>query len=421
MRMEDNIQVLVNTLTTTTTTINRAVSDNIHIMLTNLLQQVDFQYLCKFITENFQSLSTLEQWAWKMLSEDCNTWLNESKCIKLFHSLATFNKSLIFNADEIDSDKKVSLLFPETTDLITKIFEQVQQINDENHPYFNIISLWLNNLSYFIHEHTQYVISPIITNIDNTIVQNFIMNEQYKSYLQQLEQSNISQKIFTPRLLFYLKTCSLSMNSYCFCKNQNFPFTSDEILRQFTKEYLNIISLHSVNVQSWNKELLACITCITSLIYSCCCWDADKTKNIQILLPTEEITYEYVESLIRIINHKPFHEQIQIQRSNNVTILIETILNFLLAVVHTDNILSFIRFQTNLLEILLPLAETSRNNRISSFAYGLLGEILSDEHLKEVKITDNLCEYFFYLLEQVWNHPKHKSHQVLVPQLLRGK
>ncbi|CAF3358013.1 unnamed protein product [Rotaria sp. Silwood1] len=412
--MEENIEDLFAALTTTT------LSDDILSKISNLLQELDVQFLLKFISENFDFLFKLEHWAWKMLSENTYQWINQFKYLKLFHNLASFNKNLIFTLDTMDPDKKVSLLFPETTDLINSIFEQIQKSTDEHDPYFIIISLWFDNLSYFIHEHTQFALVPIITDINYSIACKFMMTDQYKFYLTQLQTSQISQSIFTYKQLFYMKTCSLSISSYCFCKNQNFPYTGDEILRYFAKDYLNIIYIHSFNVQLWSKELLGCITYIMSLVNVYCCWDGDKAKYIAILLPSEEISHEHIQSLIHIIGYKPLHQKIQTQRFNDETILIDNILSFLLAILHTYDSISFIRFETNLLEILLPLAETSVYDRISLSAYGLLGEIVCDEHLKQVKITDNLCEYFFYMLEQAWNHPKQKSQRVLISQLLRG-
>jgi len=51
----------------------------------------------------------------------------------------------------------------------------------------------------------------------------------------------------------------------------------------------------------------------------------------------------------------------------------------------------------------------------------MLGEIVSDERLQEFKITDNLCAYFFYVLQQAWLHPAQKFQRASVQQLLRGK
>jgi hypothetical protein len=51
----------------------------------------------------------------------------------------------------------------------------------------------------------------------------------------------------------------------------------------------------------------------------------------------------------------------------------------------------------------------------------MLGELISDERLQEFKITDNLCRYFFYTLQQAWNNPAQKFQRSTVQQLLRGK
>jgi hypothetical protein len=142
---------------------------------------------------------------------------------------------------------------------------------------------------------------------------------------------------------------------------------------------------------------------------------------MKILLPAEEISHSYIQSLIRILGHKPFHQQIHHHRDNDETILIDAILGFLSAILETHDLFCFMRIETKLFDILFQLAESSVYNRISLYAYAILGEILSDEHLKELKITNNLCEYFFYMLEQAWQHPMQNFQRVSVPQLLRGK
>lgn len=413
--MEENVEDLVTALTT------NKLSDDTLSKITNLLEKLDVKLLFKFTSENFHALCVLEQWGWKILSENPRAYINQTKYLKLFHNIAAFNKNLIFKLDEIDSNKKAMLLFPETKDFINSIFEQLRKLNDNNDPYFSLISLWFDNLSYFIREHTQFLMSTIIIDIDYCIASDFIMTDQYKSYLSEFQNSQITQSIFTTKLLFYMRTCSLLISSCCFSKDNKFPFTGDEILRSLTKDYLKIIYLQSFNVQSLSEDLLSCITHLISLMCTCCCFDGDKSKNIQILLSDEEICYEHIQSLIRIISYKPFRNQIQIQRSNDETILIDVILSFLLGIIHTYDVVSFMRFETNLLEILLPLAQISAYNPISLCAYGLLGEILCDEHLKEVKITNNICEYFFYMLEQAWNHRTEKSQRIILPQLLRGE
>jgi hypothetical protein len=410
--MVDEIEELVAALTTT------SKFDDILSKIINLLDQSDERLLSIFILQNFHSIFTLEQWAWKMLSKDSNQWINQSKCFESFQSFASFNEKLVFTLDNIEPNIKASLLIPETKDLINDIFEQIEKITDENDPFFIIVSLWFDTLSYFIHEHTQFIISPIIIHLDHSIAVQFIMTDQYKFYLTQLKQT---QTMFTHKQLFYIKTCSFSLGSYLFCKNQKFPFTGDQILSYFVKDYLEIIYYHSFNVESWCPELLSCITHIISFICICCWWSGEKAKCLKILLPTEQICHDHIQSLIRIISYNRICEQIQIHRCNDQTILIDDILGFLLAMLETPDLLCFMRTETKLLEILPSIGETSQYNRITVCAYGLLGEVLSDEDLKELKITNNLCGYFFYMLEQAWGNPCQKFQRIPVSQLLRGK
>jgi hypothetical protein len=121
------------------------------------------------------------------------------------------------------------------------------------------------------------------------------------------------------------------------------------------------------------------------------------------------------------LSYKLFYSQIQIHRSNDETLLIDTILGFLIVISDINGFICFIRDKTNLVDILLPLTKIGGNNRINICAYVMLGELISDERLQEFKITDNLCEYFFYTLQQAWNHPAHKFQRSTVQQLLRGK
>ncbi len=72
-------------------------------------------------------------------------------------------------------------------------------------------------------------------------------------------------------------------------------------------------------------------------------------------------------------------------------------------------------------DTLLIIAETSVFDKISLCAYGILGEILIDEQLKDLKIVASIEIYFFNMLEQAWRHPSKKCKQISVLYLLRGK
>ena len=51
-------------------------------------------------------------------------------------------------------------------------------------------------------------------------------------------------------------------------------------------------------------------------------------------------------------------------------------------------------------DILITIAETSVYDKICLYAYGILGEILTDEQLKDLKIVDSIGRYFFNMLKQ---------------------
>ena len=211
------------------------------------------------------------------------------------------------------------------------------------------------------------------------------------------------------------------MSSFLFCKKQIFPFPADEILRFLAKDYLELLRLHGYSIQLWNQELLACITHVTNFIHTCCLWRGDIEKHIQILLPSEDISQNHVQLLIHIMSYKPFHQQIVSHRSNDATILIDSILSFILRIIENQNLLAFIRSRTRLVETLVTLGETAGNNLINICAYAMLGEILCDNGLRQLKANEHLCGYFFYVLERAWNHPAQIYQRTTVQQLLRGR
>ena len=409
--MEDNLTDLVNVLTTT------GFSDEVLLKITNLLRGVNAKFTTKFVLENASSLRTLEHWVWKVLSEDSSYWSTNSIYSKFFDNLASFNQNFIFISDEIDADTKATLLIPETTNIINCIFSQIENNEDENDIYFLIISLWFDNLSYLIQEHTQFIKSPIIIAMNHSIAVKFVMKNEYKIYLNQLQQS---QLIFTNKQLFFLKTCSFALSSFFFCKVQTFPFNSEEILQFLAQDYLEILRLHGYSIPLWSQELFCCITHLTNFIHTCCVWRDDREKNLQILFPSEDIAHNHLQLLVHIISYKSFHQQLECHRSNDATILVDSILSFIFYILENHDFIHFIRVQTRLIDTLLLLAETPGNNMININANGMLGELLSDEKLKQLKVTDHLCGYFFCVLERAWNHPAQVYRRSTVKQLLRG-
>ncbi|CAF1533580.1 unnamed protein product, partial [Rotaria sp. Silwood1] len=284
-------------------------------------------------------------------------------------------------------ETKALLLISCTVDQVNSIFEGINQSNDDNDRFIAIISVWFDNLAFFINEDPQFDTSPIIYHINQYIGRNYVMTDQFKFYLTQLQQqTNLPKSIFTTKQLFYIKICSLSLSSYLAAKAQNFLFTAEEILHHVGNQYLQIINIHSHTMESWSDELLICMTYLTAFICGCCWWGGEKNNS----------------RLMRINSYQPFYEVIKSEQSSNVLILIDVILQFLLYILQTQNMICF--FRSNILspDILLIIAENSSCDKLSLYAYAVLSEVLTDEKLKGLKVTDSICNFLFDILEQGW-------------------
>jgi len=413
--MANNFEFLITELS------KSPLSIDILQQITFYLQQQTNELLSLFISQSLQSLIILEHWSWNLFSQDSHQWIHQSDYFELFHALASFNYMLIFHINDIEGDIKFSLLIPENLNLINQIFKQIENIEDDNDSYLRIISLWFDNLSFFIHEYTLYESSPIIIHLFQYIGYNYILTDQYKFYLNQLCQLQIPQTIFTAKQLFYIKTCSFLFRMFIGSTIDKSSFKIDEIFDHYGNDYLQIILVHNHTVNSWSKELLTCITHLIDFICACCWWGTDKAIYIKKLISSEQLFYDYIQGLIRIVSYKKFHESIKSQWCNDETILIDSICIFIIgAIWDIKNLSCFIRSETILSNIILEIAQKSCYDRISVCAYKILAEILSDEQLKEVKITDNISEFFFHILELAWNHPAQRYKRLPIAQLLTG-
>ncbi|CAF3524144.1 unnamed protein product [Rotaria socialis] len=413
--MEHDFTRLINSLS------ESPLPDDIFSQIKCYLQQQTDDVLPIFISQSFQSLVTLEHWAWRLLSQDFHKFLNQSNYLELFHSLGQLNFRLVFKRNQIEANVKSSLLIPENIQWIDQIFDQFDKIQDQNDPFFIIISLWFDNLSYLIHEHTQFENLPIIIHLCQRIGQDFILSNQYKTYLTQLCQREISQSIFTTKQLFYIRTCSFMFRMYICSIVDKSPFQGEELLDRYGDDYLQMISIHSYTVNSWSQELLICVAHLIDFICACCWWGTEKAMYIKKLVASELIVYDHIQGLIRIVGYKPFYERITSQWCNEETILIDsTFIFFIGALMQIKNLACFIRSETSLSNIILAIAQKSCYDRISVCGYGILAEILSDEQLKQVQITDNISDFFFRILEHAWSHPTQRYKRIAIPQLLTG-
>jgi hypothetical protein len=393
-------------------------SPDILDQLNNHLQEQTNDSLSTFISQSLQSLIILEHWIWEFFTQKSQ----QSNNLEFFHTLATFNFQLIFHTKTIDAETKGLLLIPKNIHLLDKIFEEIEKIDDDNDPYLIIISRWFDNLSYLIHEHTQFETSPIIIHLCRHIGHHYLLTDQYKLYLTQLHQCQLPQSIFTAKQLFYLKTCSFLFRMYVCSKSDKHPFKGEDLLTEYGNDYLQIILVHHHTVQSWSKELLSCITHLIDFICACCWWAHDKAIYIKTLVSSEQLFYDYIQGLIHIVSYRTFHERITSQWSNDETILIDSSCIFLIgALFQMKNLSCFIRSETTLSNIILEIVQKSSHDRISICAYGILAEILSDEQLREVRITDNISEFFFRTLELAWNHPTQCYKRLPIAQLLTGQ
>ena len=386
------------------------VSSDILHQITRLLQQPS--------DKPYHSLLALQQWAWQLLSEESHQWIKQAGYYELFETLGSFNRNLIFIEHGIEADQKATILFPVTVDQIDRIFKEIENTIDDNDPYITLVSLWLDNHSYFIYDNPNCTVLPITDHINQYIIHAYTMNDQYRLYLTELQKSTLT---FTARMLFYIKTSSLASYAYLGIRIQSFPCTPDEILRSIGDDYMHIIHIHSRNVASWSRELLTCVTHLNTYITRCCWWNGQRQTQMDILFPNEQKTCDHVQDLVNIIAYEPFQKQIKIVRSNDETILTNSVVGMLWSIVKTQNINWFFRTNVSIQNVISTVAATSTFDEICVCAYGLLGEVLADEQLKKLKIANTIGGFFYNMLERAWRHPSKKYKEIPIEYLLRGK
>jgi hypothetical protein len=388
--------------------------------LCHLFNEQTSQSLSSFISNSLPSLISIEHWAWEILSSKrLHRWIDDGNYTQLFHALTSFNKKLVFHNDDIKTDTKASLLIPPNIECIDGIFELIVGSDDADQAFLTVINYWFDVLSYLSHEHTQFASLPIIKHINERMARDILMTEKYILHLKQLQEIS-SDSIFTAEKLFYLKTCSFSLNVHIILASTNFIYTGEQIIKHLIDHYLPIVDIHSYTVGSWSADLLGCMTHLIRLIHSCCFWNDEQGKHVKMVISSEDIAYNYVLAISRIIGHEPFYPRISVQWSNDETILIDSSLIFLALAVETQDLGCFIGSETTLPKIFMTIAQTSAYDRICICAYGLLANILTDEQLKELEIADNMFRFFFHFLEQAWKDPMKKYKKVPIPYLLQG-
>ncbi|UJR22655.1 hypothetical protein I4U23_025694 [Adineta vaga] len=413
--MESTFGQLVSSLDTHNLSIDTVQQLNL------ILRQQTDQSLASFIRQSYEPLFILERWMWKLLSDDNHhRWIDQSSIVELFYALASFNKNLIFLYDTIDADAKATLLFSVSIDEINSIFKQINNSDNENDTFIAIAALWFDNHAYFIQDNPLSNPLPITHHLNQYILHNYIVSKQYQNYLKQISQVDLLQSIFTAKMLFYVKTCSFSVFSFIGVGAHKFPYTAVDLISQIKQEFLQIVHIHSKTVAFWSKELLSCMTQLISFAVGLCWWDGENYADLKIICATEEIVCDYIQDLIRIIDHKPFHKLIKPVRFNDETSLIDAILTMLMFIVKTQDINWFFRSNVSIQNTLLILAETSPFEETSLSVYGILGKALTEEQISDLKVCDAIGGFFFNMLEKAWRHTLKKYKQVSIEHLLQG-
>jgi hypothetical protein len=222
-------------------------------------------------------------------------------------------------------------------------------------------------------------------------------------------------------MLFYIKTCLFYLYVYLGAKLYIFYYTADEMISYLREDYLEIIQVHSHTMISWNKEFLGCIAHFIAFVCRCYWWRGKMTTQPKTLFPNEQITCGFIENFMRIMAHTTFYEQIESHRSNDATVLLEVSLLVLFVIVETQNINWVFRSNIAYQKTLLTVAETSINDIICLSVYDIMGIVLTDEQMKELKITDRAAGFSCNMLQQAWDHPSKMYKQIPIIYILKGQ
>lgn len=413
--MEDNFDQIITELQ------SPSPRENILDEIKDILKRQESEPSSAFISQFYPSILKLEQWAWQLLSQSSHEWTTKQNYTELFRTIASFNKNLIFNCEDVETVVKSSLIIPNPDNCVRTIFDKLANLNDENDPLINMVSPFFDNLASLLQEYPEFESVSTIIYITRYMAHHYIMTKQYKSYLIELRQSPISESKFTSKMLFYLKTCSYVLSAYLFSKYQNFVYTPEEIIRHLGVDYGQIIVLHCQTIELWSEPLLSCIVHVMRLFSCTCWWGAERGIRGRLIFSTESSACDYITALITIINFKPLHQSLVVRQFTDEKMLLETALFSIANVAKNQTFLWFLRSKTSLPELLLSMANICIHDKSSLCLYGILTEILDDQSLKSLKVSDSASLCFFNMLEHAWRDPAKRYKQIPVDFLLKSK
>ncbi|CAF1588561.1 unnamed protein product, partial [Adineta ricciae] len=195
---------------------------------------------------------------------------------------------------------------------------------------------------------------------------------------------------------------------------------AEETMDYIGSDCLQIIRIHCQLVELWSSRLLNCIAHLIAFILGLFWRDRQTDTIIKKTFPTEQTTCDFVEDLICILSYTPFHQEIQPHCSNDTTVLLHTCLMFLTLIVHKLNINWFFRSNSKVRETIARMAETIQNQDLSSAAYNILCETLTDDQLKRLKIADHISSHYFNLLEETIDQSQTNYRRIPVDFMLRA-
>lgn len=373
-------------------------SDELFDQIRSFLQSQTEENLSWFVSQYLSSYLQLQQWIWQSFE----TSFLSSSSTNLIKSVADLNKRLIFHYVDITPETKATLLFIPSPEQIDRIFDQIDRSNDENDPFISLMAVFLENFAYFLHDNPMCNRSLVVDHLDDCVATRYIVTDRYKMYLQQLRQEHPPASIFTNRFLFYVRTCSFYFYSHVTIKAQRNAFNAEDMVRFLADDYLTIVHIHSYHVASWSQDLLGCIAQLIGLMCGCFWWGGVTKIHMPILFPNEKITCNHVEDLIRILGHEPFYQQTKLYRCNDQTAMMDALVLLLILIVQSQDIHWFFRSNRHVRDVIVLVASAALNDEIGLCSYAILGEVLTDEQLKDLKIDERICLFFFRMLESAW-------------------
>ncbi|CAF1287187.1 unnamed protein product [Didymodactylos carnosus] len=363
--------------------------------------------------DTFNKLQKTENIALNLMNQWCiqNSPYKQDE-YELVKSVALLNMKITMS--EIELSVKCALLLDELClKVFNNIFLHMDNFN-ENNLYLNNISLWLDTLAYFEHEHSSFTIVQQYFISLNRIISEFVMSGTYKNYLIKLTKTNVDNEI-SPKQLFYISSCSLSMGVHLYSQFDMEVVFNEKQFNLLIPSYREFIIESVKNIHQWSHNYLSCVTNILVLSTFSNCHSC--TSN---LIQFFQHDCAYFQALIDILHYEPIRENIVSSWSNMETILIDTIISFLMICIHGLNgdIICLLR-KLSLPDICLPLIE-AKFDRICITTYGILAEILTDDDLTKLVFGEHVCDVIFIFLQSAYQNSKQTYKGVPITMILKG-